>query len=261
MRPHWQRRPNSPEHADDLALKARGLSHTSASLNRPRSPDPAQTHAGSLHAQHSPMTSTLQANSPQVMRLSPPGGGPTKCRRRVKTLGHLRRLKVGPPDRPVVRVAWARLRKALRRCLDPTGRAHRTVLCGSRPHRNRGARLTRSASPDRPAHDNLLTSMDGENQRANDNDRYVLAAQPGKSQRRPKRKPALEAHRPNRPARLRSPRGPCPGHPTVRSEPGSKPEHDFHAPRCERHRRSSARLRDAQRASVPSPGSPVAGSS
>jgi hypothetical protein len=35
-----------------------------------------------------------------------------------------------------------------------------------------------------------------ENQRANDNDRYVLTAHPGKSQGRPPSKPELEAHRP-----------------------------------------------------------------
>ena len=57
---------------------------------------------------------------------------------------------------------------------------------------------------------NLLASMDRrENQRANDNDRYVLAAQPGQvAGAANKDQPALEAHRPNRPARLRSPRKP-----------------------------------------------------
>src|SRR5829696_9614208 len=35
-----------------------------------------------------------------------------------------------------------------------------------------------------------------ENERANDNDRCVLAAHPGKSQGRPPKQPELEAHRP-----------------------------------------------------------------
>ena len=78
-------RPSSPDHADYLALKARGLSHTRASLTIARKlarrsfhvlrelgpaalePVPAAlTHARplrSVHAHHSPMTSTLPASS------------------------------------------------------------------------------------------------------------------------------------------------------------------------------------------------------
>jgi hypothetical protein len=48
--------------------------------------------------------------------------------------------------------------------------------------------------------------MQRENQRDNDDiDRYVLAANPGKSHGRPNEKPGLEADRANRPTRLRSP--------------------------------------------------------
>ena len=69
----------------------------------------------------------------------------------------------------------------------------------------------------------LLASIDGENKRANDNDRYVLAAQPGQVAGAAKKdKPALKAHRPKRPARLRSPqKAPVPDRPTVGSEPDS----------------------------------------
>src|SRR5439155_22943833 len=71
----------------------------------------------------------------------------------------------------------------------------------------------------------LLTSSSpldvelAEKQRANDNDRYVLTAHPGKSQGRPPNLPGLEAHRPKRPAQPRSPGKPLsrPAHPnTVR---------------------------------------------
>src|SRR5207253_8676083 len=51
----------------------------------------------------------------------------------------------------------------------------------------------------------------GENWRANDTDRYVLAAQLGQSQGRPLTMPGLEAHRPKRPAQPAfSPRAPVP---------------------------------------------------
>jgi hypothetical protein len=64
--------------------------------------------------------------------------------------------------------------------------------------------------------------MDGENQRANDNDRYVLAAQPGKSQGRPKEtsprsKRIVQTGLPD----CVLPESPCPGQPTVWSEPDS----------------------------------------
>jgi hypothetical protein len=79
--------------------------------------------------------------------------------------------------------------------------------------------------------------MVGENQRANDNDRYVLAAQPGQVAGAANRaNPALEAHRPNRPARLRSPkRAPVPASADRTVSAGQQPsEPDFHAPSTER---------------------------
>ena len=74
--------------------------------------------------------------------------------------------------------------------------------------------------------------MTRENQRANDNDRYVLTAQPGQIAGAAKRdKPALKAHRPRRPARLRSPRKPLSRSPNRKVRTGQQPsEHDFHAP-------------------------------
>ena len=77
---------------------------------------------------------------------------------------------------------------------DPQNAARRPRR--SRPRRNRGAR--RARSPFRPlSPPSLLHSRnEPENQRANDKDRYVLAAHPGKSQGRPPSKHELEAHRP-----------------------------------------------------------------
>jgi hypothetical protein len=96
----------------------------------------------------------------------------------------------------------------LRLGLDPTRRAHHAVL-RDRDLAEIAVHVQPDRSTDRPPHDNLLASMDGENQRANDNDRYVLAAQPGQVAGAAKKdKPALEAHRPKGPARLRSPRKP-----------------------------------------------------
>src|SRR5687768_10770648 len=96
--------------------------------------------------------------------------------------------------------------------------------------------------------------MDGEKQRANDNDRYVLAAQPGQvAGAANKDKPALEAHRPKRPARLRSPRKPpVPDRPTVRAGAGQQPsEHEFHAPTRRRLARSDTRSRRSHEAQAP----------
>ena len=85
---------------------------------------------------------------------------------------------------------------------DPPSAPHHPAR--SRPHRNRGARPTRwpyrPISPRPP----LVVEL-AEKQRANDNDRYELTAHPGKSQGRPLSMPGLEAHRPKRPAPLRSP--------------------------------------------------------
>ena len=85
--------------------------------------------------------------------------------------------------------------KPLRRRLDATRRAHHTSL------RDRDlAEIAMHIQPDRSAdrsHLVLLSTVDlTENQRANDNDRYVLTAHPGKSQGRPPRMLGLEAHRP-----------------------------------------------------------------
>jgi hypothetical protein len=73
----------------------------------------------------------------------------------------------------------------------------------------------------------------GENWWANDIDGSALAAQPGKLQGRPQRKPGLEAHHAKRPANLRSPEGPCPSRPNLSRQPddtGALNE-QFHAAR------------------------------
>jgi hypothetical protein len=58
---------------------------------------------------------------------------------------------------------------------------------------------------------------------------------PGKSQGRPNENPALAAHRPKRPAQLRSPnKAPVPDHPTVRTGPDGALEPNFHATRSGR---------------------------
>jgi hypothetical protein len=82
----------------------------------------------------------------------------------------------------------------LRRRRDPASGAQRALL----DDRDL-AEIAVHIQPNRPAdcpHLILLASIEPENQRANDNDRYVLAAHPGKSQGRPPSKPELEAHRP-----------------------------------------------------------------
>ncbi len=113
-----------------------------------------------------------------------------------------------------------------------------------RPHRNRGARPTRSLS--RPTRSRPPPRLDArENQRANDNDRYVLKAQPGQIAGAANNdKPALKAHRPNRPARPRSPESPRPGSPDRKVRTGQQPsEHHFHAPTCNGAARRSSRAR------------------
>src|SRR5215207_4104893 len=72
-----------------------------------------------------------------------------------------------------------------------------------------------------------------ENQRANDNDRCVLAAHPGKSQGRPPSKPELEAHRPNGLPNRVLRESPCPGQPTLRPGPDSNPQQRSFMPRLE----------------------------
>jgi len=68
--------------------------------------------------------------------------------------------------------------------------------------------------------------------RANDTDRYVLTAQPGKSQGRPLRKHGLEAHRQNRPAQHAFSQGPWPSHPSLNpNRPDQQPQHDILMPR------------------------------
>jgi hypothetical protein len=70
----------------------------------------------------------------------------------------------------------------------------------------------------------------------NDNDRYVLTAQPGQAAGAAKTElPALSAHRPKRPARLRSPKkAPLPDRPTVRSGPDGAFKKGFSCPELRR---------------------------
>ena len=93
-------RPSSPDHADYLALKARGLSHTRASLTIARKlarrsfhvlrelgpaalePSRPLTPTGSAPSRP-PLPDDLHASGqlPQLSRLPPPGGGPPKTER------------------------------------------------------------------------------------------------------------------------------------------------------------------------------------
>ena len=123
----------------------------------------------------------------------------------------------------------------------------------SRPRKSRDARPTRSPSPQPPRVDNGR-----ENRRANDTDRYVLAAQPGKSQGRPPRMLGLEAHRPQ----TACPTCVLPERPPSRSPDrtvgrGQQPsERQFHAPRCRRppaHHRLPRRSCICRQQSRPSP--------
>ena len=71
-----------------------------------------------------------------------------------------------------------------------------------------------------------------EKQRANDTDRYVLAAQSGRVAGAATEKHGLAAHRPKRPAVCVLPEGPCPGSPDRTHGAGqSLQAPDFHAPR------------------------------
>ena len=79
----------------------------------------------------------------------------------------------------------------------------------------------------------LRSKMPGE-PRANDTDGYALAAQSGKSQGRPPSKHGLEAHRPNRPARLRSPREPLSRSTDRKPRLGHNPHRMIFMPRAER---------------------------
>ena len=74
--------------------------------------------------------------------------------------------------------------------------------------------------------------MDPENQRANDNDRCVLTAQPGQVAGAAQGTLAPAAHRPKRPARRVLPESPCPGSPDRKVGAGQRPsEHHLHAPK------------------------------
>jgi hypothetical protein len=148
---------------------------------RPRLADPRVVRTHDDHSAH--------------VRLEDPGDLPS-------TAGHLQRHPILGPE------ASGEQLEHVRRRLDPPRRPHRPRLA-DRDLAEIAMHVQPDRSTDRPPHDNLLASMDGENQRANDNDRYVLAAQPGQVAGAAKKdKPALEAHRPKRPARLRSPRKP-----------------------------------------------------
>jgi hypothetical protein len=86
--------------------------------------------------------------------------------------GHLQRHPILAPE------AAGEPFEHLRRRLDPPRRAHPPGLA-DRDLAEIAVHVQPDRSPDRPAHDNLLASINGGEQRANDNDRYVLAAQPG----------------------------------------------------------------------------------
>jgi hypothetical protein len=87
--------------------------------------------------------------------------------------------------------------------------------------RNRGASQGRSldrstyttAAPAARPITSLTSRQRREKQRANDTDRYVLAAQSGQVAGAATEKPGLAAHRPKRPAVCVLPEGPCPGSP------------------------------------------------
>src|SRR3954453_18456792 len=81
----------------------------------------------------------------------------------------------------------------------------------------------------------LAVGDERENRWANDIDGSALAAQPGKSQGRPLKRPGSKPIVQNGLPNLRSPDGPCPSRPPLGRRPdGSGPfkEH-FHAPNCE----------------------------
>src|ERR1019366_4870509 len=86
----------------------------------------------------------------------------------------------------------------------------------SRPRRNRGECPTRPLSPQ---HLQRISNTRTGEQRANDTDRYVLTAQPGKSQGRPLKQHGLEAHRANRPAQHALSQGPWPSATEPKPEP------------------------------------------
>jgi hypothetical protein len=94
-----------------------------------------------------------------------------------------------------------------------------------RPVRRVGARLGVTSS--------TLIDTQRENQRDNDTDRYELTGSiQASSQGRPNEKPGIEAHRANRPTRLRSPKkAPVPDHPTLGREPDGTSAQHFHAAR------------------------------
>ena len=93
----------------------------------------------------------------------------------------------------------------------------------SRPRRNRDARLTRSLYRPTCSRQPHFASITRENQRANDNDRYVLTAQPGQTPqgRQKRRARARSASSKAACPTTFSQKAPSPGHLTVRSEPDS----------------------------------------
>ena len=83
-----------------------------------------------------------------------------------------------------------------RRPRDPTRRADRAILTTATSQKSRCTSNPIALPTDLLRHS---CTTNRENQRANDNDRYVLTAHPGKSQGRPPSMLELEAHRPKRP--------------------------------------------------------------
>src|SRR3954453_4280736 len=80
----------------------------------------------------------------------------------------------------------------------------------------------------------LLAVVDfGENRWTNDIDGSALAAQPGKSQGRPLKRPGSKPIVQNGLPNLRSPEGPCPSRPTLGRQPDDTGafKEQFHAPR------------------------------
>jgi hypothetical protein len=102
-------RPQSPDHADYLALKARGLSHVRASMTNARNRPALVPHPARARPQRArprqlildrrplppspPIEDDSQASGqlPQRLRFPPPGGGPPKTERPESI----------PPDRPI----------------------------------------------------------------------------------------------------------------------------------------------------------------
>ena len=233
------------QHRVDLVLRARARVHQ---LLAPR--QPATQHAAALirhphrlqlarpqqprqRARVQPVGLRARLRDPGViradhhhpidMRLEDPRDLPAAA-------GHLQRHPIRPhqalaPALPVPPACSA----PDRRCAP--GRPHR-----SRPRRSHGERPGRSldrptsSTPSSPPPTRLTHS--GRTSGTTTQTDTCSRHNPGKSQGRPNEKPGLEAHRANRPTRLRSPnRSPCPGSPDPTAGPGQSLHEQFHAAR------------------------------